>query len=125
MSAAAVLVSFVLLAISQSRRFCASGRGGIGHGTGHRVLETFSFVEDRRGFRRRQCIVTLVARDVRASSTLPQSFCPFQDPPSLGLDRGLELSRAESHICEKLDVPFTGLGRADSIIIAASLRGPV
>ena len=65
----------------------------------------------------------MVARDVRTSSTLPQSFCPSQGPPSLGLSRGLELSRAESHLCEELDVSFPSLGRADAQSTAPSLRG--
>ena len=123
MPAAALFISFVLLAISQSGGLRASGRGGLSYSTGHSVVETFSFIEDRCGFRWRECPVALVPRDVLSGTLGAKGERAPQGPPSLFTNSGLELSRAEFDFCEVLDVPRTGLGRADSISTVASLRG--
>ena len=120
-----MLVPELLLAISFKRRLCASRRGGVGHGTRHRVLEALSFTEDRCSLRWSQCSLIVVPRHLRTSSTLPQGVRPAQGPPFVIISSGLELPSFELDFRAVLDVPRTGLGRADAISVAASLRGPL
>ena len=115
-------LSFVLLAISQSGRLCASRRGRIGHGAGHRVVEAFQKSKGRCGLRWSQCSQSLVPRHLRTSSTLPQGVRPAQGPPFVIISRGMEFPSFELDFCAVLDVPRAGLGRADAISLAASLR---
>ena len=91
-------LSFILLAISQPRGLCASRRGRVGHGAGHRVLETFSIVEDRCRVGRSQCPLVVVPRHLRASSTLPQGVRPAQGPPLVSISRGVEFPGAQPHL---------------------------
>ena len=118
-----VPLSGVLLAISQSRRFCASRRGGVGNGAGHRVLETIQKSKDGCRLGRGQRSLIVVPRHLRTSSPLPQGVRPAQGPPFVIISSGLEFPRFEPDLRAVLDVPRTGLGRADSISTVASLRG--
>ena len=118
-----LLVSRIRFAISQSGRLCASRRGGVSYGTGHRVLEALSFVEDGCGLGRSECSLIVVPRDVRASVTVSQGIRPAQGPSFVSISSGLEFPGAESHICAVLDTSFSGLGRADALSTAPSLRG--
>ena len=118
-------LSFVLLAISQSERLCASRRGRIGHGAGHRVVEAFQKSKGRCGLRWSQCSQSLVPRHLRTSSTLPQGVRPAQGPSLISDDSGVEFPSSELDFCAVFHVSRAGLGRADSINIAASLRGPL
>ena len=116
-------LSFVLLAISQSRGLCASRRGGVGHGAGHRVVETLQKSKNRCRLGRSQRSLIVAPRHLHNSINMQKSFRPPQGPPFVIIGRGLEFPRSEPDFRAVLDVPRTGLGRADAVGALTSLRG--
>ena len=115
----------ICLTIQKQRRLRPSRRGGVGDGSRHRVVEAVPVAADGRRVGRRECPLTLEYSDVRPSIIMQKGFRAPQGPPLVITRRGVEFPGAEPDLRAVFHMSGAGLGRADALSTAPSLRGTI